>query len=52
MAALTHDVARPSVIDAIDRLMHNLVNITDETGEFLLHLDDGRNIYTTGWAGW
>nr|WP_279338895.1 glycoside hydrolase family 88 protein [Sphingomonas sp. BGYR3] len=32
--------------------MHNLVNIKDETGEFLLHLEDGRIIDTKGWAGW
>lgn len=36
----------------IDRLVSNLVNITDETGEFLLRLDDGRIIDTKGWAGW
>lgn len=33
-------------------LVDNLVNITDETGEFLLRLDDGRVIDTKGWAGW
>jgi unsaturated rhamnogalacturonyl hydrolase len=31
---------------------HNLTHIHDETGEFLLHLDDGRIIDTKGWAGW
>ncbi|WP_310534143.1 glycoside hydrolase family 88 protein [Novosphingobium sp.] len=38
--------------DTIGRLIDNLVNITDETGEFLLHLEDGRVIDTKGWAGW
>ena len=52
MAALTHDVPRADVTAAIARLMDNLVNITDETGEFLLHLEDGRIIDTKGWAGW
>jgi len=52
MAALTHDIPRQQVTDAIALLMDNLVNIKDETGEFLLHLDDGRIIDTKGWAGW
>ena len=43
-------------LEGIDELVHrltdNLVNITDETGEFLLRLDDGRVIDTKGWAGW
>jgi unsaturated rhamnogalacturonyl hydrolase len=49
---------RPPVIsaadarDAIERLIDNLVNIKDETGEFLLKLEDGRVIDTKGWAGW
>ncbi|MCL0267941.1 glycoside hydrolase family 88 protein, partial [Klebsiella pneumoniae] len=30
----------------------NLVNIKDESGQFLLRLDDGRVIDTKGWAGW
>jgi len=51
VAALNHDVPRAQVVDAIDRLMDNLVNIKDETGEFLLHLEDGRIIDTRGWAG-
>jgi len=33
----------------INLLINNLVNIKDETGEFLLHLDDGRIIDTKGW---
>jgi unsaturated rhamnogalacturonyl hydrolase len=52
VAALNHDVPRSQVVQSIDRLMDNLVNIKDETGEFLLHLEDGRIIDTKGWAGW
>ncbi|MFT4174461.1 MAG: glycoside hydrolase family 88 protein [Rhodocyclaceae bacterium] len=36
----------------IARLMDNLVNIKDTTGEFLLKLDDGRVIDTKGWNDW
>ncbi|MEO5774313.1 MAG: glycoside hydrolase family 88 protein [Sphingomicrobium sp.] len=52
MAAMTHDVPREAVIEAIGKLTDNLVNIKDETGEFLLRLEDGRVIDTKGWAGW
>ncbi len=40
------------VKDTLNRLIDNLVNISDDSGEFLLHLDDGRIIDTKGWAGW
>ncbi|WP_033789520.1 glycoside hydrolase family 88/105 protein [Pantoea septica] len=43
---------RQELLQLIHKLTQNLVNITDETGEFLLHLDDGRVIDTKGWAGW
>ncbi|WP_353476522.1 glycoside hydrolase family 88 protein (plasmid) [Salipiger sp. H15] len=43
---------RAEICGLIDRLTDNLVGITDTTGEFLLHLDDGRVIDTKGWAGW
>lgn len=45
-------IARNDVAALIEKLADNLVNITDETGEFLLRLDDGRVIDTKGWAGW
>jgi len=44
--------SRAQIKDLVCRLTTNLVNITDETGEFLLRLDDGRVIDTKGWAGW
>ena len=43
---------RSELVQLIQKLTQNLVNITDETGEFLLRLDDGRVIDTKGWAGW
>lgn len=52
MPALVHDIQYSMVRKSIDKLIDNLVNITDETGEFLLKLDDGRVIDTKGWAGW
>lgn len=45
-------LTRAAVDDAIERLIDNLVNIKDETGEFLLRLDDGRVIDTKGWNDW
>lgn len=52
MAALTHDLPREIVTTAIGKLIDNLVNLEDETGEFLLRLDDGRVIDTKGWNDW
>jgi glycosyl hydrolase family 88 len=45
-------VSRGAIQELVHRLTTNLVNITDETGEFLLRLDDGRVIDTKGWSGW
>lgn len=45
-------IERAGVIELIDLLTDNLINISDETGEFLLRLEDGRVIDTKGWAGW
>lgn len=43
---------RSELVTLIEKLTNNLVAITDESGEFLLRLDDGRVIDTKGWAGW
>ncbi len=43
---------RPQLVQLIEKLTDNLVAITDESGEFLLRLNDGRVIDTKGWAGW
>ncbi|MCV2489162.1 glycoside hydrolase family 88 protein [Geodermatophilus sp. YIM 151500] len=45
-------VPRGELQQLVRRMTDNLVGITDETGEFLLRLDDGRVIDTKGWAGW
>ncbi|WP_447895334.1 beta-galactosidase BglB [Vreelandella sp. GE22] len=45
-------IERKELIELIKSNIHNLVNIHDQTGEYLLHLDDGRTIDTKGWAGW
>ena len=45
-------IAREGLQELVRRLTDNLVGITDETGQFLLRLDDGRVVDTKGWAGW
>ena len=45
-------IARDELKALIQKVTHNLVNIHDKTGEFLLRLDDGRVIDTKGWVGW
>jgi unsaturated rhamnogalacturonyl hydrolase len=45
-------ISRSGLQELVRRLTENLVGISDETGEFLLRLDDGRVIDTKGWAGW
>ncbi|KAH0608342.1 uncharacterized protein H6S33_001476 [Morchella sextelata] len=52
MPATMHAVPSATVHKAIKQLIHNLVHITDTTGEFLLKLDDGRIIDTKGWNDW
>ncbi|RAL12822.1 glycoside hydrolase family 88/105 protein [Aspergillus homomorphus CBS 101889] len=42
----------PQIRQTIDLLINNLINIHDQTGEFLLHLPDGRIIDTKSWHGW
>jgi len=52
MPNLYADIERDTVRNTVDLLIDNMVGITDETGEFLLRLDDGRVIDTKGWGGW
>jgi len=53
MSSLTVNGLTKDTIDSkIKLLTHNLVNINDTTGEFLLKLPDGRVIDTKGWDGW
>ncbi|EAW13558.1 glycoside hydrolase family 88/105 protein [Aspergillus clavatus NRRL 1] len=44
--------SQTEVHKTVNRLITNLVNIKDDTGKFLLHLEDGRIIDTKSWAGW
>ncbi|PFH53690.1 glycoside hydrolase family 105 protein [Amanita thiersii Skay4041] len=46
------DPRRIEALDQITKLIDCLVNIKDETGEYLLQLDDGRIIDTKGWNDW
>jgi unsaturated rhamnogalacturonyl hydrolase len=52
MPQVAYNVASQDVDKTINLLIHQLVNIKDETGEFLLKLEDGRVIDTKGWSGW
>lgn len=38
--------------NTIELLMENLVHIRDDSGKFLLKLEDGRTVDTKGWNGW
>ncbi|WP_111640653.1 beta-galactosidase BglB [Marinimicrobium alkaliphilum] len=52
MVNTVHGIERSDVQQTIDKLIDNLVNIKDTSGEFLLRLDDGRVIDTKGWNDW
>ena len=52
MPNLAHGLDAKDIKAKIAALISNLVDITDETGEFLLRLDDGRVIDTKGWNDW
>lgn len=52
MPNLAHGIDAKDIKAKIASLISNLVDITDETGEFLLRLDDGRVIDTKGWNDW
>lgn len=47
-----HGLQSTEIHEKIQLLTDNLVNIKDETGEFLLRLPDGRVIDTKGWQDW
>lgn len=44
--------AKVATVKHINNLITCLVNIKDETGEFLMPLADGRIIDTKGWEDW
>jgi unsaturated rhamnogalacturonyl hydrolase len=52
MPNIVEGVERRDVLEKINILMENLINIKDESGEFLLKLADGRTVDTKGWNGW
>jgi unsaturated rhamnogalacturonyl hydrolase len=52
MPKVAFEIAAQDVDNSIKLLIHQMVNIKDETGKFLLKLEDGRVIDTKGWAGW
>ncbi|EPS43104.1 hypothetical protein H072_2915 [Dactylellina haptotyla CBS 200.50] len=47
-----HSLTAAEIHKRVNLLIHNLVNITDTTGHFLLALPDGRIIDTKGWNDW
>jgi unsaturated rhamnogalacturonyl hydrolase len=47
-----HGIEAATIDAQIQRLIRNLVDIKDTSGEFLLRLDDGRVIDTKGWNDW
>jgi unsaturated rhamnogalacturonyl hydrolase len=51
-ALTVHALKAAPIHEKIVLLIHNLVNIKDETGHFLLKLEDGRIIDTKGWNDW
>jgi unsaturated rhamnogalacturonyl hydrolase len=46
------DISTAHIHDVVRRLISNLVEIKDHSGEFLLRLEDGRVIDTKGWNDW
>ncbi|KAF9452065.1 glycoside hydrolase family 105 protein, partial [Macrolepiota fuliginosa MF-IS2] len=52
MSSRVADPRKIRTLALINRLIDCLVNIHDETGEFLLRLEDGRVIDTKGWNDW
>lgn len=47
-----HGLQSKDIREKVTLLIDNLVNIKDETGEFLMPLADGRIIDTKGWRDW
>ncbi|KAK4497243.1 hypothetical protein PRZ48_011693 [Zasmidium cellare] len=51
-AITVHGLQAHSIKEKVNLLIDNLINIKDQTGEFLLKLPDGRIIDTKGWNDW
>lgn len=52
MSANNINPKKVALVKTIRSLINCLVNIKDETGQFLLTLEDGRIIDTKGWNDW
>ncbi|KAJ3988127.1 glycoside hydrolase family 105 protein [Lentinula detonsa] len=52
MSARNANPLKVSLLKQIHNIINCLVNIKDETGEFLMTLEDGRVIDTKGWNDW
>jgi hypothetical protein len=52
MSSANVNPKKVQVLREIKKLINCLVNIKDETGEFLMTLEDGRVIDTKGWNDW
>ena len=52
MPTQLHGIEAADVHTTVKLLIHQLVNIKDTTGEFLMTLEDGRIIDTKGWNDW
>lgn len=52
MPLTAHSIPSSTIHSTIQLLITHLTTITDSTGEFLLHLPDGRIIDTKGWNDW
>ncbi|KAG6837955.1 hypothetical protein H0H93_008349 [Arthromyces matolae] len=52
MSSRNINVHKTALLTHISNLIDCLVNIKDETGEFLMTLEDGRVIDTKGWNDW
>ena len=52
MSAANINHEKVALVATIHRLIDCLVNIKDDSGEFLMTLPDGRVIDTKGWNDW
>lgn len=52
MSSANINPQKTTLLKTIRNLINCLVNIKDETGEFLMTLEDGRVIDTKGWNDW
>lgn len=52
MSANNINPKKVALLKTIRSLINCLVNIKDETGQFLMTLEDGRVIDTKGWNDW